>query len=249
MGKKKKSGDDAGGAPAWMVTYSDLVTLLLTFFVLLLSMANMDQVKFKKARASLQNAFGVIGDFSVEQKDVVNPATLEGSPVADDMVQRVYKKMHVQFNRLKLNKDIKLVKDRDAVVLRLNASILFAPGQTALKPAAFPVLRNIAKLLRPLPFLQRIEGHSDNTPSQGGRSNWDISMLRALSVLKFFAGEKLLPLDRLSAAGYGSQRPLVPNDSAANRALNRRVDFVLESVGGYSEELPYLIDAAYQFPF
>jgi len=249
MRRTKKRPENAAGAPAWMVTFSDLVTLLLTFFVLLLSMANLDKMKFKQAAISLKSAFGVVGDISLKQKEIINPAVQEGSPVADDLVQRVYKRLLVNLPRLKLDKDIELVKDRGAVVLRVNDAVLFGAGQTEIKPEAFPTLRNIAKLIRPLPLHPRIEGHSDSTPAGNGMSNWDIGMLRALAVLKFFEKEKLLPLERLSAVSYGSQKPLVPNDSVANRALNRRVEFVLESVGSYKDDLPYLIDAAYQFPF
>ena len=74
-------------------------------------------------------------------------------------------------------------------------------------------------------------------------------MARASSVVKFFAAEKLFPLDRMAAVGYGSQRPIAPNDTPENRALNRRVEFILESMGGYTEKLPYLIDAREQLPF
>ena len=74
-------------------------------------------------------------------------------------------------------------------------------------------------------------------------------MARSVSVLKYFQKNDLLPLNRMSAVGYGAEKPLVPNDSPENRAKNRRVEFVLESLGDYREELPYLIDANEQLPF
>jgi chemotaxis protein MotB len=80
-------------------------------------------------------------------------------------------------------------------------------------------------------------------------SNWDISIARSVSVLKFFERESLVSLDRMSAVGYGSQRPLAKEKTPEAMALNRRVEFVLESVGSNRDALPYLIDAGKQAPF
>lgn len=230
-----------------MVTYSDLVTLLLTFFVLLLSMANMDKIKFRQVANSLRSAFGVMG-----QLDTINisPTIVETGVVKDDLIQRIYKRIKLQLNRLTINEDITLVKDRGAVILRVNDSILFGPGETALRPESHETLRKIAELVRPLPLQLRIQGHTDNSPVADPEvTNWDLSIFRAIAVLKFFEKEQLFPLDRMAAVGFGSQRPLGPNDTEENKALNRRVDFVLESSGAYTEELPYLIDAHDELPF
>lgn len=236
------------GAPAWMVTFSDLVTLLLTFFVLLLSMANMDKIKFQAASESLQSAFGVMR--SGAKTEIGKPKVVEFAPIADDFTSRLYQRMMVDFNRLKIDKRISLVKDRGAVVLRVEESILFAPGVTSLSPEAAPALRQVADLIRNLPLHLRIEGHTDSTPASAqGLSNWDLSMARAINVLKFFEGEKLLPLDRMSAVGYGDQRPLDTSGTPEGNARNRRVEFVLESIGSNRDDLPYLIDAKEKLPF
>lgn len=244
--KKKKKGP--AGAPLWMVTYSDMVTLLLTFFVLLLSMAQLDKMKFKEVVGSLKGAFGVLS--SSTQTSVDRPRIVEFLPIEDDYTSRLYKRLIVQLQRLKLDRDITLVKDRGAVVLRVNDAVLFEPGGTSVRPEAYSVLRKVAAMVEPLPFNLRIEGHTDDTPVRGdGMSNWDLSVARAVSVLKFFVQEDLVELERLSAVGYGSQRPLGDNDSDEGRALNRRVEFVLESTSSTREELPYLIDAREQLPF
>ena len=241
----KKAKKTADGAPAWMVTYSDLVTLLLTFFVLLLSMANMDPVKFVKVANSMRSAFGIIG--KIDTVDIA-PKVINIAPLPEeDMAQRVYKRIQFQLYQLKLNKDITLVLDRGAVVLRVDSNLLFAPGRSDILPGGLPKLRKIAELVRPLPFHLRAEGHTDSMGN--AEANWDLSMARASTVVKFFAAEKLFPLDRMAAVGYGSQRPIAPNDTPENRALNRRVEFILESTGSYNEKLPYLIDAREQYPF
>jgi chemotaxis protein MotB len=248
MARKKKQEEGGGGAPEWLVTYSDLVTLLLTFFVLLLSMANMDKVKFHDALGSLKGAFGLAG--SVGKTDLTKPKVISFAPMDDDYISRLYQKVNTVLTRLRIDKDIDLVKDRGAVVLRVKESILFDSGSTLLKAEAHPILRKIATLVKPLPLNMRIEGHTDDLPSGNPQlSNWDLSVQRAVSTLKFFAGEKLIPLERLSAVGYGAQQPIVPNTSSEQRTLNRRVEFVLESLGHYKKELPYLIDANDQLPF
>ncbi len=229
----------------WMVTFSDMVTLLLTFFVLLLSMASMDKVKFSQASDSLAGAFGVLASSS--STTVTAPRIVTYAPVDDDLISRVYRRLRSKIHELKIEKDITLVKDRGAVILRVDDSVLFKSGQRVVSPEAYPILRKVAELVRPLPFNMKIEGHTDNQGDE--MANWDLSVTRAVSVLRYLASNKLLPLSRLAATGYGSQKPLFPNDSEAERALNRRVEFVLESQGGPSDELPYLIDATEQAPF
>jgi chemotaxis protein MotB len=247
-GPKKKKKKAAAGAPLWMVTYSDMVTLLLTFFVLLLSMAQLDKMKFKEVMGSLKGAFGVLS--SQTETSIDQPRVVEFLPIMDDYTSRVYKRLIVQLQRLKLDRDITLVKDRGAVVLRVNDAVLFASGSTTVRIEAYPVLRKVAAMVEPLPFNLRIEGHTDDTPVRSeGMSNWDLSVTRAVSVLKFFVQEELVDIERLSAVGYGAQRPLGPNDTEEGRSLNRRVEFVLESTSSTREELPYLIDAREQLPF
>jgi chemotaxis protein MotB len=247
--KKKTNNNNGPSAPAWMVTYSDMVTLLLTFFVLMLSMAEMDKVKFERAVVSLQGAFGIIQNSPPEETktEMIVP---EIEPIPMEMLQSVYKKILIDLQKFDLNEDIELVKDRGAIVLRIREKVLFDLGSTTLKKEARPVLAKVARLVAPLPFNMRIEGHADNLPFGAmDQSNWDLSVHRAIAVLKFIAQNDLLSLDRLSAVGYGDQMPLVPNDTPENRALNRRVEFVLEAGGDYRRQLPFLVDSSEQLPF
>ncbi|MCF8024803.1 MAG: OmpA family protein [Desulfobacteraceae bacterium] len=247
--KNKKQKNGGPSAPAWMVTYSDMVTLLLTFFVLMLSMAEMDKLKFERAAVSLKGAFGIINS-TPQQKTKPQPVVPEIEAIPYEMLQSVYRRIMQNIESLELNEDIELVKDRGAIVLRIKEKILFESGAVSLKKEAGPILEKIAKLVKPLPFQMRIEGHADNRALEApSRTNWDLSVQRAISVLKYFAENELLALDRLSAVGYGTQKPLVPNTSEKNRSLNRRVEFVLESGGDYRESLPYLIDSSEQLPF
>ncbi|MEE4254005.1 MAG: flagellar motor protein MotB [Desulfuromusa sp.] len=242
---EKKVKCPPAGAPMWMVTFSDLVTLLLTFFVLMLSMANMDQVKFNAASESLAGAFGVLG--SSDKTEVTVPRTVTFSPINDDFTSQVYRRLKTKLRELKLNKKIQLVKDRGAVVLRIDEAVLFQSGQRYLQPEAEPILQKVSELIRPLPLNLKIEGHTDDLGDE--MNNWDLSVNRAVVVLRYLATNQLVPLNRMSATGYGSQKPLFPNTSERERALNRRVEFVLESQGDPDQELPYLMDAKDQAPF
>ncbi len=231
--KKEKKAECAAGAPAWMVTYSDLVTLLLTFFVLLLSMASMDPVRFTEASSSLKDAFGMKRDPAhVDFAIPVLPSQpiSQFSPVQVQTTQKIYEKIKSQINSLRLNKDVGLLKkDDDSIILRINDSILFGKGQTKIAPQAIPILRDVADIIRPLPMDLRIEGHTDNLPVQDSKfTNWDLSVARSVSVLKYLFRGDLLPLDRMAAIGYGQDRPIVVNKDEATRAQNRRVDFVLK---------------------
>lgn len=243
----RKAKKPPAGAPMWMVTFSDMVTLLLTFFVLLLSMASMDRVKFQAASQSLSSAFGQGVLSSSQTAEMAKPQVVSYTPVNDDFTSRVYRRLKTKLKELKLNKQVKLVKDRGAVVLRIDESILFTSGQRGLSPEAYPVLRKVAELVRPMPLNLKVEGHTDNRGDD--LANWDLSVDRSVSVLRFLAANQLMSLSRMSATGYGSQKPLFPNNSEREMALNRRVEFVLESQGDPDQELPYLIDAREQAPF
>lgn len=233
---------------AWLVTYSDMVTLLLVFFILLLSISVVDEIKFDRAAGSLRGAFGVfeqVGDDRIHESRLDTLTTIQ-----HETVQRVFERVQLLMQRLEINEDIELVKDRGAVILRVNEALLFDKGVTSLDPRAHSVLDEVADLVRLFPLNLRIEGHTDDVPVRTqGVTNWDFSAMRALSALKYMAVNELLSLDRLSAVGYGEEHPAVPNDSPGNRAKNRRVDFVLESSAGYQDELPYLLDTREQMPF
>ncbi|MEE4164440.1 MAG: flagellar motor protein MotB [Desulfocapsaceae bacterium] len=231
--KKSQKKDGPPGAPAWMVTYSDLVTLLLTFFVLLMSMASMDPVRFTEASSSLKDAFGVHSrpahvEFAIPI--LPSPPKTKFNPVQTELTTKIHRQLKAQIEEFEMSKDVEAVeRDDGTIILRVNNTILFAPGDSRISPQSLPTLRKIADMIRPLPMTLRIEGHTDDqiVSSAPDKDNWSLSIARAVSVTHFYEKSSLLPLDRMSAIGYGSKRPLVPNTNEENRATNRRVDFVL----------------------
>lgn len=228
----KKQEECPAGAPLWMVTFSDLVTLLLTFFVLLLSMATMDKVKFDEAKQSLEQAFGFQSFSTTSRYTVpVMPSAPKSkfAPIPQPSAAKYYKRIKTDIEMTKISDKVEVIKrDDNTIVLRINDAVLFEPGKATLNPASYPLLRKIADIVRPLPMTMRIEGHTDNTPIAGKKiTNWDLSVARAISVMRFYSRGKLFSLDRMSAVGYGDTRPIVPNNSPENKAKNRRVDFIL----------------------
>lgn len=230
--KEKKSG--SSGAPLWMVTYSDLVTLLLTFFVLLLSMASMDPVRFTQASSSLRDAFGMHQnpaqvDFSLPI--LPSPPKTEFAPINEKMTIEIYRKIKTQINSDNLSEDIEMVqKDGDTIVLRVKDTVLFEQGETQISTKSYPLLRYIADIIRPLPLKLRVEGHSDaDKDAKSELGKWEVSMARSVSVMRFMKKSDLLPLERMAAAGYGDSKPLATNATDEGRAMNRRVDFVLQA--------------------
>lgn len=218
------------GSPAWMTTYADLVTLLLTFFVLLLSMASMEEVKFSEASASIRSAFGAHSmpapsKFSIPI--IPSPPVSKFAPIQNETALKVYKRIQSQLKSDNIPEDVELIKmEDDTIILRINDSVLFQQGTAVLSPTAYPTLRSLADIIRPLTMRLRIEGHTDNTPvSKREIDNWNLSVARAVSVMRFFKKGDLLPLDRMASIGYGPDRPIVPNTSKENKAKKQTSGF------------------------
>lgn len=196
----------------WLVSYADMMTLLVGFFVILLSFAVIDPEKFDEARKSITQEFG--GVYQVPYSEL------------SDRLREVVKKLGVG--------DQLLIKQSDAgIEISFRGTVFFDTGSAELKEQAKPVLENLIAAIKTDsdPMDVTVEGHTDDVPiARGGhfRNNWELSSLRACRVLDSFivSGFKM---DRLTAVGYGEARPLVPNrDSdgnaiSENQAQNRRV--------------------------
>ena len=226
-GKKEES--DSGGAPRWMTTFSDLMSLLLTFFILIVSFSSIELIKFQKAMGSLQGALGILPQQQsvIFQKEPIIPQLAEHQR---RRVQKVAGEFRKMIKKKGLDQQVKLETTDRGVVIRINSPILFDLGKARLKPQAFPILDKIVDLTKDWPNSIQIEGHTDDLPIHTAQfpSNWDLSTARAMSVLRYFLHTGLISPQRLSAAGYGEYHPLVPNSSPANRAKNRRVEIYVQ---------------------
>lgn len=232
------------GAPAWMATFGDMMSLLLTFFVLLLSFATMDVIKFRQMVGSLKMAFGSSEDatnfFPVMAPTPVDFGSKPSSPQLqildlptgspgrgrDARMLSAVERMVAEKN---LSSLVEVENQDRGVVLRVKGEVLFDPASDRLRPESFVFLEEIVRLARSFPNTISIEGHTDDQPIKGSTqfpTNWHLSTARAISTLRYFSEVAGIDANRLAAAGYAHTRPLVPNDTPEHRATNRRVEFV-----------------------
>jgi chemotaxis protein MotB len=235
----------------WLVTYADLMTLLLTFFILLFSISSMNLEKFKQALAAIQVSLGEerppvqLLDIIDEPMDLV--ALTAGADESETPEQEkkheialenliglkskdIYRDVQRLIHKQEVGDHIMVALDGSKIVIRVTGKALFASGIAILNSEATPILNDITQIIEQYPeYRLRIEGHSDDIPISTPQfpSNWELSAVRATTVLRYLI-EKGIDPHRLTATGYGSLLPLVPNTTEANRGRNRRVEFVLE---------------------
>ena len=229
MKKKVEEASDEPTAPFWMTTYGDMVTLLLTFFILMISFANMDERKWSQVAKSLQGALGVLEQYKVEiQVMAENPGG------EDDMLIRsqIYEQVE-QFRDNMQDKiddgDITVEEVKNGLLIQLGSKLLFDSGDANLLADAYPILTEIATATKNHATEIVVAGHTDNVPinSEKYPSNWELSSARSLSVVKYLVDEAGMNPKILGAAAYGEYRPLVPNESPEHRKINRRVEFLV----------------------
>jgi chemotaxis protein MotB len=227
---KKENGGSGGGAPGWMVTYGDLMSLLLTFFVLIVSFSSIELRKFQKAMGSLKGALGVLPkEQSVTYQ--VEPIMPQLTDFQKRRIQKVISQMRNMIKSEGLQQDVALDATDNGIIIRIDSPVLFEVGEAALKPQAYKILDKVLELTQDWSNSIRVEGHTDNQPIHTAQypSNWELSTARALSVLRFFLGHGHIEPQRLAAVGYGEYHPLVPNTTPQNRAINRRVEIYIEN--------------------
>ncbi len=233
--RKKKEGEKGGGG-GWLTTYGDMVTLLLTFFVFLFSFSTIDVMQFQKMILSFKGALGVLSGgktFDVEKLVGMGFTGIDAGMLKQQTryMKEVMKQVERLVQRENLGGKIRLRFTREGLVITITESVLFDPGSAVLKPEAIPVLLELSKVLKSVPNDLRVEGHTDNVPISTPKypSNWELSAARAASVAKFLIKRGNIDPRRISIAGYGPYKPIVPNDTPEHRALNRRVDIVVLS--------------------
>lgn len=229
--RRKEEEESSEGAPGWMVTYGDMMTLLLTFFVLLISFSSIQEVKFDKAMGSLKKALGVLPYKSGLQKKMKFFKELTKSELDEEMLDKVMK-LQKSIDEEGLQEAVKITMTEKGIHIIIADPILFDLGSDHLKSEAVPALDVVAELLKETPASEvTVEGHTDNWPIQSDRfpTNWELSAARALAVVKYFAFKKGLDPTRFAATGYGEYRPIAPNDTPENRTLNRRVDIFIKT--------------------
>jgi len=230
----------------WLISYSDFITLMFAFFVVMYALSIDKEGKYKQITESLVKIFKnreasgkpiQVGKepktLKSEPSPTVSPEKKPTRPRAEDAANK--KKMATiagqVIENLKPLVDKKLIKidhNERWVQIQINTSILFDTGSSVLENDAFEPLNALAKVLKPLPNMVHVEGHTDNIPITTPRfpSNWELSAHRAASVVHLFTRAGIKP-SRLSAIGYGEHRPISSNKNKKGRRENRRVVVVI----------------------
>ena len=231
MGKKCNCPPEEMGIPGWVVTYGDMMSLLLTFFILLVSFSSIQESKFKEAMESLQGALGVLQKYPTVME---MPNQLVPQPRQTDKSEIYYqlKKLEQYLVEQNLDAAIDVEMTSDGVNLRITDDFLFASGSADLKPVAGELMSRIAHLLDGQGEEIVISGHTDSIPINTARfpSNWELSAARAIAVARHFQGNGLDPT-RMRAVGFGEYRPIGDNQVVEGRAQNRRVEILLKMNG------------------
>lgn len=245
MARRKRSEDaPPAGAPAWMLTYGDLVTQVLAFFILLFAFSNVDVEKFDQSVISLKGAFGVLtGGRTVDQNELTQYPPERDLPNlgSDEEIQQLATLkvlLEEKADKGGFRESLTFSIDERGLTLRFADTALFDSGKADLRPKAIEALDQIADILTKIPNQIRVEGHTDNRPISTPQfpSNWELSMGRAGAVVRYLQVKHKVSPDRLAGIGYGEYRPVAPNDSDGNRQLNRRVDIVILKLGDQRKE-------------
>lgn len=254
--RKKKAGS-GNQVPAWIVTFADLATLLLTFFILLLSFAQLDVDKYRAMANSMSVAFGssnVLGEgvggspLTLIDSDTVSlPEPTESetrepefidertdgmaptkvSAGVVDLASRLISELEAEV----ASEALSINYDPQKVVIRFSEEATFRSGDAAIKPKMVPIIERVVDVLSACTGDVFVSGYTDDRPisSSRYRSNWDLSAARAVSVVHELVMNQDISADRVVAAGRAETNPLVPNNSPENRALNRRVEIAIRN--------------------
>ncbi len=252
--RKKQEPENEGGMERWLITYADLITLLMIFFILMYTMSQVDARKYAAVANSLSvvltgQALSVLetqGPSLVEgisgQQVPEGPGAVPAQQGELDEVKRMIaefiKTKDMEANQqegqgnaaiTKLSEHIIVYEQERGLVISFKDTLLFASASDQLTPRAQQIIQEVGKALVGLPNYIRVEGHTDDVPINTSRfpSNWELSVLRASNVVHVLNEDVGMPADRLSIIGYGEYRPLVANEDAVSRSMNRRVDIVI----------------------
>jgi len=218
------------GAPAWMLTYGDMMSLLLCFFIMLLAFSTMERERFKVVSGFIRDAFGVQ---TVRRTTEVpsGSSILDGTTAMPAQAKtRIFEQANDALRDAAPELGAEVILEDRGVRIRMNNGPLFQTASARLDPAAGAPLARIAALIRETGARATVEGHSDNVPMRGGAfpSNWELSAARAGAVVRFLIAHGLAPV-RLEAVGHADTRPVGDNATEEGRRRNRRVEILVRT--------------------
>ena len=240
---KKVARTENIGLAGSLVTFTDIITLLLTFFVLLLSMTSMEKPLLTRISATTGDtaaidhaARGRVPDTIQLILDILNdPENIDAT--RDRLKDLLFPNeiLPKEISPGKLEENLRVLAHPEGVVLVLTEALLFPPGTHELTPAGQHLLSALTPVLHYSNADMNIAAHTDSSENAVAMEAYELSGRRAMSVLEYFLQQKLRS-PRFSISGYGPDKPIEPNTSVNGRAQNRRVELLLKTtpwLGGY----------------
>ncbi|SHH99830.1 OmpA/MotB family protein [Clostridium grantii] len=245
---RKKKSTEGGGSPLWMTTFSDLMTLLLTFFILLYSISSVDENKFTDVANGLRSILTDSGasviqedtnpenredDILTEESppDGIEEEVLNDQVVTDkEAIEQLSKEIKAYVAEKELEGSVEVNITSMGILIDIKDYLFFETGKADLREESLGILNTLGQKLKNMPNEIMVEGHTDNIPisTYEFKSNWELSASRAITVVRYFSETQGIDPSRLSAVGHGEYKPKVSNDSSENRQLNRRVNIVVK---------------------
>lgn len=232
--KRRKSEEVS--APLWFVSFADLMTNMLCFFVMLFAFSSLDSPKKRQESESRDEKFHAVFSINTAQGSsqwlthggkgiLLTPASRKSE------IPHLVKKVKNQLRKTPAADRMLVMASDQMVKIEIPSNVLFESGSAEMRKGAEDVLTSLVPVLSTIDNHIRVDGHTDDQPTRSGSfpSNWELSTARACSVVRFFIDKMQQDPERFSAQGYGEFRPKVPNISAENREINRRVEIIVLS--------------------
>lgn len=242
---KRKAEQPKKGLPGYMGTYGDMMTLLLTFFVLLFSMSTVDADKFKALARSMSTSISVLEGGQTMKTDTnilqngmsqfpvqEHILSLQEAALTQKELEATVEQLKTYAKQQEIDDKVTIEQQGNEIVICFDDMLLFDSGKAELKAGAIPTLSSIGDQLKRYitqGYAMKVEGHTDNVPIHTAQfsSNWDLSGARALAVMRFYFEEMDFDLSKLAYTGMGEYQPVASNDTPEGRAMNRRVEIRL----------------------
>ena len=226
---KQKREDTPESTTKWMVTFSDLISLMLTFFILLVSMSTLDQTGLSDISTYFQRAVSIMHPGEKTEIIVLKKNQIQKAITPQELILAMRQKSNAILKNSKLHHKIKARMDGDNLIFRMEDAALFKDNEYKLSPKTKSSLYKFGQIISEAPGNVKVEGHTSkikNSTPKDIKERWDLSLKRAISVAQVLYSAGVSP-SRIKVSGYGDSKPISSKDTENARKLNHRVDIIV----------------------
>jgi len=223
------SKSENAGMMRWLMTYADLITLLMIFFIIMYSLASMKSQQLEKIvndfTGGTSSSNYMYNNIDINKLD----SLLEQQAKEEKLLENIVRQLNHYIKKHNLQNVVSVTLEDRGVVVSFKDVALFSSGSDVLSDSAKSLIDAMCVPLEKINNQIRVEGYTDNKPINNSefKSNWELSSARADSVLEQIISSTSIAPSRLATVGYGQYRPILPNTTSAGRQANRRVDLVV----------------------